>query len=63
MWGVLGYVFEFFKFVVVVMFDLRLLEDIFVDVVRVGWDMDINGVIVGGFLGVWDGVEVILLCW
>ncbi|KAK0736337.1 ADP-ribosylation/Crystallin J1 [Apiosordaria backusii] len=61
--GASGYVLESLKLGVAAMFDPRSLEDILVDVVRVGRDTDTNGAIAGGLVGARDGVNAIPLRW
>ncbi|KAK4465312.1 ADP-ribosylation/Crystallin J1 [Cladorrhinum samala] len=58
-----GYVLESLKLAVAAMLDERSLEDVLVDVVRVGRDTDTNGAIAGGLLGARDGVEAIPPRW
>ncbi|KAK0670126.1 putative ADP-ribosyl glycohydrolase [Cercophora samala] len=61
--GASGYVLESLKLGVAALFDPRSLEDILVDVVRIGRDTDTNGAIAGGLLGARDGAEAIPLRW
>ncbi|KAK4202307.1 ADP-ribosylglycohydrolase-domain-containing protein [Triangularia verruculosa] len=61
--GASGYVLESLTLGVAAMFDPRPLEDILVDVVRIGQDTDTNGAIAGGLLGARDGAEAIPLRW
>ncbi|KAK4173022.1 putative ADP-ribosyl glycohydrolase [Triangularia setosa] len=61
--GASGYVLESLKLGVAAMFDPRPLEDVLVDVVRIGRDTDTNGAIAGGLLGARDGAEAIPLRW
>jgi len=58
-----GYVLESLSIAVAALFDTRSLEDVLVDVVRIGKDTDTNGAIAGGLLGVRDGVEAIPQRW
>lgn len=58
-----GYVLESLKLAVAAMLDARSLEDVLVDVVRVGRDTDTNGAIAGGLLGARDGIEAIPPRW
>jgi ADP-ribosylglycohydrolase len=43
--------------------DPRPLDDVLVDVVRIGGDTDTNGAIAGGLLGARDGVDAIPQRW
>jgi ADP-ribosylglycohydrolase len=43
--------------------DPRKLDDVLVDVVRVGKDTDTNGAVAGGLLGARDGIEGIPEMW
>ncbi|EFR04833.1 ADP-ribosylglycohydrolase [Nannizzia gypsea CBS 118893] len=58
-----GYVLESLSIAVAALIDTRPLEDILVDVVRIGGDTDTNAAIAGGLLGVRDGVDAIPLRW
>ncbi|KAK4188920.1 ADP-ribosylation/Crystallin J1, partial [Podospora australis] len=58
-----GFVLESLKIAVAAAFDKRSLEEILVDVVRLGRDTDTNGAIAGGLLGARDGVEAIPERW
>lgn len=50
-----GYVIDSLSIAVAAILDKRCLEDILVDVVRIGWDTDTNAAIAGGLLGARDG--------
>lgn len=52
-----GYVLDSLKISIAAVLDKRGLEDVLVDVVRLGDDTDTNGAIAGGLLGARDGVE------
>jgi ADP-ribosylglycohydrolase len=52
-----GFVLETLTLAVAAVLDPRSLEDVLVDVVRVGRDTDTNGAVAGGLLGARDGVE------
>ncbi|KAK3688902.1 ADP-ribosylglycohydrolase-domain-containing protein [Podospora appendiculata] len=58
-----GYVLESLSLAVAALLDPRALEEVLIDVVRVGNDADTNGAIAGGLLGARDGVEAIPLRW
>jgi ADP-ribosylglycohydrolase len=58
-----GYVLNSLKLAVAALLDPRSLEDVLVDVVRIGGDSDTNGAIAGGLLGARDGVEKIPERW
>ncbi|KAH4294241.1 hypothetical protein HBH70_112110 [Parastagonospora nodorum] len=58
-----GYVLDSLKVSVAAVLDTRGLEDVLVDVVRLGGDADTNGAIAGGLLGARDGVEGIPERW
>ncbi|KAK3986864.1 ADP-ribosyl glycohydrolase [Cladorrhinum sp. PSN332] len=58
-----GYVADSLLLAVAALFDARSLEDILVDVVRVGHDTDTNAAIAGGLLGARDGVNAIPQRW
>ncbi len=58
-----GYVLESLIIAVAALFDQRSLEEVLVDVVRIGKDTDTNGAIAGGLLGARDGVDAIPLRW
>ncbi|KAK4446060.1 ADP-ribosyl glycohydrolase [Podospora aff. communis PSN243] len=58
-----GYVLESLTIAVAALVDPRPLEDVLVDVVRIGKDTDTNGAIAGGLLGARDGVEGIPARW
>ncbi|KAK0732305.1 ADP-ribosylation/Crystallin J1 [Lasiosphaeris hirsuta] len=58
-----GYVLESLVVAVAALFDARPLEEVLVDVVRIGADTDTNAAIAGGLLGARDGVEAIPLRW
>ncbi|QGA18936.1 hypothetical protein EYB26_006621 [Talaromyces marneffei] len=52
-----GYVLNSLKISIAALLDPRSLEDVLVDVVRLGGDSDTNGAIAGGLLGARDGME------
>ncbi|KAF4340109.1 ADP-ribosylglycohydrolase [Fusarium beomiforme] len=58
-----GYVLESLSLSIAAVLDPRSLEDIVVDVVRIGWDTDTNGAIAGGILGARDGTTAIPRQW
>jgi ADP-ribosylglycohydrolase len=58
-----GYVLESLSLAIAAVLDTRSLEDIVVDVVRIGWDTDTNGAIAGGILGARDGAAAIPPQW
>ncbi|KAK0747169.1 ADP-ribosylation/Crystallin J1 [Schizothecium vesticola] len=58
-----GYVLESLTIAVAALVDERGLEEVLVDVVRIGKDTDTNGAIAGGLLGARDGVEGIPGTW
>ena len=58
-----GYVLESLMLAIAAILDERSLEDVLVDVLRVGKDTDTNGAIAGGLLGARDGVEAIPERW
>lgn len=58
-----GYVLESLTIAVAALVDERGLEEVLVDVVRIGKDTDTNGAIAGGLLGARDGVEGIPESW
>ncbi|KAF1357288.1 ADP-ribosylglycohydrolase family protein [Lizonia empirigonia] len=58
-----GYVLSSLKLAVAAVLDPRSLEDVLVDVVRLGGDSDTHGAIAGGLLGARDGVESIPERW
>ncbi|KAH6857173.1 ADP-ribosylation/Crystallin J1 [Chaetomium sp. MPI-CAGE-AT-0009] len=58
-----GYVLESLTLGVAAMLDPRALEEVLIDVVRLGQDADTNGAIAGGLLGARDGVNAIPLRW
>ncbi|KAK1829806.1 ADP-ribosyl glycohydrolase [Podospora conica] len=58
-----GYVLESLTIAVAALVDERGLEDVLVDVVRIGKDTDTNAAIAGGLLGARDGVEGIPMRW
>jgi ADP-ribosylglycohydrolase len=58
-----GYVLESLTIAVAALVDPRPLEDVLVDVARIGKDTDTNGAIAGGLLGARDGVEGIPERW
>ncbi|KAH7236831.1 ADP-ribosylation/Crystallin J1 [Fusarium redolens] len=58
-----GYVLESLSLAIAAVLDTRGLEDIVVDVVRIGWDTDTNGAIAGGILGARDGTTAIPPQW
>jgi ADP-ribosylglycohydrolase len=62
-WRCSGYVLESLSLAIAAVLDTRGLEDIVVDVVRIGWDTDTNGAIAGGILGARDGVTAIPPQW
>jgi ADP-ribosylglycohydrolase len=58
-----GYVLDSLSLAVAAVLDPRSLEDVLVDVVRVGRDTDSNAAIAGGLLGARDGVAAIPVRW
>lgn len=58
-----GYVLESLTLAVAALLDPRPLEEVLVDVVRIGQDADTNGAIAGGLLGARDGVDAIPQRW
>lgn len=58
-----GHVLESLSLAVAAILDRRSLEDILVDVVRIGADTDTNAAIAGGLLGARDGEEAIPKAW
>ncbi|KAF9767186.1 hypothetical protein IL306_000276 [Fusarium sp. DS 682] len=58
-----GYVLESLSLSIAAALDPRSLEDIVVDVVRIGSDTDTNGAIAGGMLGARDGATAIPSQW
>ncbi|ORY00453.1 ADP-ribosylation/Crystallin J1 [Clohesyomyces aquaticus] len=58
-----GFVLQSLTLAVAAVLDVRPLEDVLVDVVRIGGDTDTNGAIAGGLLGARDGVEKIPKKW
>ncbi|KAK3389786.1 ADP-ribosylation/Crystallin J1 [Podospora didyma] len=62
-YGASGYVLESLAIAVAALLDPRPLEDVLIDVVRIGMDADTNGAIAGGLLGARDGVEGIPARW
>ncbi|EGX90673.1 ADP-ribosylglycohydrolase family protein [Cordyceps militaris CM01] len=61
--GCSGYVLESLSLAVAAVLDPRCLEDVLVDVVRVGKDTDTNAAIAGGLLGARDGEDAIPRRW
>ncbi|OAA47334.1 ADP-ribosylglycohydrolase family protein [Beauveria brongniartii RCEF 3172] len=58
-----GYVLESLSVAVAALLDPRCLEDVLVDVLRVGKDTDTNAAIAGGLLGARDGEDAIPRRW
>ncbi|KAM0546664.1 hypothetical protein ACHAPJ_010802 [Fusarium lateritium] len=58
-----GYVLDSLSIAVAALLDKRSLEDVVVDVVRIGGDTDTNAAIAGGLLGARDGEAAIPLRW
>jgi ADP-ribosylglycohydrolase len=58
-----GYVLDSLSIAIAAILDQRSLEDIVVDVVRIGYDTDTNAAIAGGLLGARDGAEAIPPRW
>lgn len=58
-----GYVLQSFTVAIAALLDPRSLEDVLVDVIRLGGDTDTNGAISGGLLGARDGIEAIPERW
>ncbi|PSN70382.1 ADP-ribosylglycohydrolase family protein [Corynespora cassiicola Philippines] len=58
-----GYVLQSLSVAVAALLDERSLEDVLVDVVRIGGDTDTNGAISGGLLGARDGIAAIPERW
>ncbi|XWW92867.1 hypothetical protein V2A60_000794 [Cordyceps javanica] len=61
--GCSGYVLDSLSVAVAALLDPRCLEDVLVDVVRVGKDTDTNTAIAGGLLGARDGEDAIPRRW
>jgi ADP-ribosylglycohydrolase len=61
--GASGYVLETLIISIAAVLDQRSLEDILVDVVRIGKDTDTNGAVAGGLLGARDGESAIPRRW
>lgn len=58
-----GYVLETLSLAVAAVLDDRSLEDVLVDIIRIGQDTDTNGAVAGGLLGARHGVEAIPEQW
>lgn len=58
-----GFVLETLSVAIAAVLDSRSLEDVLVDVVRIGKDTDTNGAVAGGLLGARDGEEGIPERW
>lgn len=58
-----GFVLETLTLAVAAVLDERCLEEVLVDVVRIGRDTDTNGAVAGGLLGARDGVEAVPERW
>ncbi|KAM7183660.1 ADP-ribosyl glycohydrolase [Naviculisporaceae sp. PSN 640] len=58
-----GYVLESLTIAIAALVDARPLEEVVVDVVRIGRDTDSNAAIAGGLLGARDGVQAIPRRW
>lgn len=58
-----GYVLETLTVAVAAVLDTRTLEDVLVDVVRIGRDTDTNAAVAGGLLGARDGEEAVPQRW
>lgn len=58
-----GYVLESLTVAVAAVLDSRCLEDVIVDVIRIGRDTDTNAAIAGGLLGARDGEAAIPKRW
>ena len=58
-----GFVLQSLSIAIAAVLDTRSLEDVLVDVVRLGGDTDTNGAIAGGLLGARDGVGAIPKRW
>ncbi|MBE3049341.1 ADP-ribosylglycohydrolase family protein, partial [Candidatus Bathyarchaeota archaeon] len=58
-----GYVLDSLTLGIAALLDTRSLEDVLVDVVRIGWDTDTNAAIAGGLLGARDGEEAVPARW
>ena len=58
-----GFVLDSLTLAIAAVFDARALDEILVDVVRVGMDTDTNAAIAGGLLGARDGEEALLDQW
>ncbi|KAH7134787.1 ADP-ribosylation/Crystallin J1 [Dactylonectria estremocensis] len=61
--GCSGYVLESLSVAIAAVLDERSLEDVVVDVVRIGRDTDTNAAIAGGLLGARDGEAAIPMNW
>ncbi len=62
-YGGTGFVLDSLSLAVTALLDPRRLEDVLVDVVRLGGDTDTNGAIAGGLLGLRDGAAAIPARW
>ncbi|PVH91877.1 ADP-ribosylglycohydrolase [Periconia macrospinosa] len=58
-----GYVLQSLSVAIGALTDPRPLEEVLIDVVRLGGDTDTNGAIAGGLLGARDGIEAIPARW
>jgi hypothetical protein len=58
-----GYVLDSLSLAVAAVLDSRSLEDVLVDVVRIGRDTDTNAAIAGGLVGARDGADAIPARW
>jgi ADP-ribosylglycohydrolase len=58
-----GYVLETLTLAIAAVLDPRSLEDVLVDVVRLGADTDTNAAVAGGLLGARDGIDAIPQRW
>ncbi|KAF7562858.1 hypothetical protein G7046_g1272 [Stylonectria norvegica] len=58
-----GYVLETLTLAIAAVLDMRSLEDVLVDVVRIGNDTDTNAAVAGGILGARDGAAAIPERW
>lgn len=61
--GCSGFVLESLALAVAAVLDPRSLEDVLVDIVRVGNDTDTNAAIAGGLLGARDGEDAVRRRW
>jgi ADP-ribosylglycohydrolase len=58
-----GFVLDSLVLAIAAVLDTRSLEDVLVDVVRIGNDTDTNGAVAGGLLGARDGIDAVPERW